>query len=785
MFRRLSLQSRFLIAPIIGVILALAIFLSSKQVIEEQKLSFQTISEANLVEISEITIAITSLNNSNSQIITLLLKAESMDEEEFYESGKKHLNKLYQIESSLNQITNNREILILNDVDIFPKIQEAYSDFRYQTVSAIEMASVDLSAAGREVVLASEKLHVLNDLFLALSNHYKNQLQVSSEQVENSLRDSNITELAIGLICLMILTAIYFSKNVASRLDQVYKALNRLAKGNTSIEIPKEGDDYLDSIWKSVAEFRDARQKNKEYQNDLLMQKYAMDQHSIIAATDIKGTITYVNQKFSDISGYSKTELLGQNHRILNSGARDKSYWRNMYLTVSKGNSWHDEILNKTKDGQLYWVDTTIVPMRSPEDPDKITGYLSIRTDITDKKAQRDKLVEAKIEAESAALAKSQFLATMSHEIRTPMNGVLGMLRLSLNDALEEKQRERIEVALNSAQSLLSLINDILDFSKVDAGKLDIEHIDFNLLNLLDEVEKTMKLSAEQKNLSLIFDNSKVFVSLVKGDPGRVRQVLNNLISNAIKFTEQGEIRVKSSIIETENDFRLKCSVSDQGIGIPRDKIGALFESFSQVDASTTRKYGGTGLGLAISKKLCELMGGSIAVESKEGQGSTFHFGIRLDKSSKPCIEQDTKSMPESALNSSNEWPADTKILIVEDNQINQLVIQSFLSNFGLNFETANNGKEALKLLDQDINKTRFNLILMDCQMPILDGYDTTKEIRSNIAYEPYADIPIIALTANVLKEDRQKCLSAGMTDYLPKPLEAEDLLSKLHSSLI
>jgi len=677
-------------------------------------------------------------------------------------------------------------------------------------------------------------------------------------------------------------------------LESMRRVLSNFASETESATTPMDAND-LDALTQRLVALMAERELG---QRALRNQKFALDQHAIVSMTDLQGTITYANGKFCEISGYSHRELLGVNHRIVNSGEHAPAVFTAMWQTIAQGHVWHGEICNRNKTGGLYWVDATIVPLldaaglpeqyiairtditarktfeaqlaeqlrfvevlleatptaiylkdmqgryvrfnkafedlfgiarsewigrtvfdlvpqeavvmnasdervyttgevqtyegrffnlRTGEHRDGLywkapltdghgrrTGLVGTILDITEKNRFEQALRDAKRFAEAANEAKGNFLANMSHEIRTPMNGVIGMTDLALETELTAQQREYLGIVKNSAQSLMVILNDILDFSKIEAGKMHIETVEFAPATLITDTLKSLQARAQRKGLVLECTLQPELSATVQGDPVRIRQVLTNLCDNAIKFTALGGVYVAVALESLpDGTFALHCSVRDTGIGIALDKQQGVFEAFNQADASTTRKFGGTGLGLTICARLVELMAGRIWLESVPGQGTTFHFTVRVETAVAP-VATPFPAAPVSGTGTAALERTGLNVLLVEDHPINQLLAKTLLLKWGHHVALAINGQEAV-----DLFPTRnWDLVLMDMQMPVMGGLEASQRIRA--LESPGHCTPIIAMTANALESDRQACMDAGMNDHLAKPFHAATLQAML-----
>jgi len=476
--------------------------------------------------------------------------------------------------------------------------------------------------------------------------------------------------------------------------------------------------------------------------------------------------------------------------RFINAWSRDEqTFWMpkehfmgkttKEVFDISLGEELHNTILEVQNDRQPREVEYKspyanqyfIARINFIEDLDPQRRHVSILVhDITQKKKADQELLDAKIALEEALKAKSQFLSSVSHEIRTPMNAIIGLTDILLEQHHSEETLEYLHSIKYSSENLLVIINDILNYSKLEAGKIELENIPFRLDNQVNEWRRIFSMKAAEKNIDYAINLEDNLPLSLEGDPYRLNQILVNLIGNAIKFTEEGGVFVTIKLCGIENEKALiQFKIKDTGIGIPEDKFETVFESFAQASSATSRKFGGTGLGLAITKDLVNLMKGDISFESKEGEGTCFNVMIPFiisEKDIQPILKDELGTLSLFHLT----------ILIVEDNLLNQMVIKKILDDWEVNYFIANNGKEALDILE----KEKVDFVFMDLQMPVMDGFETTVVIRSKNTAVLDPDVPIIAFTADAFPETKIKVLEAGMNDYVTKPFKKEEIYTKI-----
>ncbi len=490
---------------------------------------------------------------------------------------------------------------------------------------------------------------------------------------------------------------------------------------------------------------------------------------------DKEGYYLGCNDAFARFIGKDKEEIIGKKDKDLFHPEKARLFIESDKEIIKERKSTTFEMWEEYPDGKKVYLNT--LKTYFTDDSGNVLGIIGISRDITQTHQDRIQLSKAKQEADAANRAKSQFLATMSHEIRTPMNGIIGMANLLKNTPLNKEQKEQVDVIIQSGTTLLEIINDILDFTKIESGKIELENTVFNLDYELSSLVKIMTVKAHEKNIEFKFFKSQDVPTFIKGDPVRMKQIMINLVNNAIKFTEKGYVSFSISLFaELENQVKLQFEVRDTGIGMDQETMNKIFEPFTQSDSSTTRKYGGTGLGLAISRLLVEKMGGKINVSSEPGKGTRFWFTLAFGKPTDTEINQAEGELKHEDF-IINKSARELNILLAEDNLVNQKVAISLLKLMGHKVEVARNGKEAV----QKYSTGNYDLILMDLSMPEMDGIQAARTIREMEAREKKnRKIPIIAVTANVLKEDKDRCLEAGMNDFLSKPFKPEALKSML-----
>ncbi len=494
--------------------------------------------------------------------------------------------------------------------------------------------------------------------------------------------------------------------------------------------------------------------------------------------------ILYVNESFTRVTGYSLEEVRGKSPRMLQGPLTDKKPLAMVRSAMAQGKPIQVELLNYRKNGAPFWNEMDIVPVANGNGA--YSHCIALQRDVTERKRVENEiqryarelkqknqaLQSALVGAQESTELKSRFLANMSHEIRTPMNGIVGMIGLLLTTRLNGEQTEYVEAVQQSASSLLVLINDILDLSRIEAGKLELDCVSFDLKAMVEEAVSLLAIMARTKGLSISREIAADIPQCVYGDPVRIRQVITNLVGNAVKFTEAGGVTVAVQPIgQSSGGISIRMAVTDTGIGIPPEQCAQLFHRFSQTDNSSTRKYGGSGLGLAISRQLVELMGGEIGVRTEPGSGSTFWFTVPLRTTADQAERSSEVPPPVREKPSSVNQ---TRVLVAEDNEINKRIALRILEKSGYAAEAVGNGRLAVEALQNG----HYDLVLMDVQMPEMDGMEATAAIRK--LDSAVRGIPIIAMTANAMAGDRERCLAAGMDDYISKPVNMPLLRSTL-----
>ncbi len=550
------------------------------------------------------------------------------------------------------------------------------------------------------------------------------------------------------ILCVLVIVSVFISILIMSISHKANKAL---AKSNLTLE-------------SRVGQRTRQLEKSKEQliENERKLQIVLDNISALIYLKDTSGVYLLVNKEWEVTLGLDIDSVVGKTDYELFPENIAKGFISTDHEAMQSLQTVQLENCAPDLNGLIksYW--TSKIPIIGVSG--EVTGILGVSVDVTARKVMEAELINAKELAEQANIAKGEFLASMSHEIRTPMNGILGMLGLVMDSGLNNEQYNKLQVAQDSANSLLAILNDVLDFSKIEAGKIELEEIDFDLRDLLESIIQSFAFRAESKHIELILDLSEIKQSRIQCDPTRIRQIITNLLGNAIKFTSQGEVLCKASLVEkTTGKLTLEIQVIDTGIGIPDDKANQLFESFSQVDSSTTRKYGGTGLGLAICKNLCLLLGGTITVESKLNEGSCFTLKI-------PVVEGSDNNHNLSSLDMTG-----LQVFIIDDNETNRIVLSEQLTSWGATILQAASVKQALEILP--LKQTEIDLALVDMHMPNMDGVELCRQIRSNKCHD---EIKLILMTSLNEMETKNELSKIGVNGFFTKPVTTSDLIDTL-----
>ena len=517
------------------------------------------------------------------------------------------------------------------------------------------------------------------------------------------------------------------------------------------------------------ATVRDITERKKVEQQLRKLSRAVEHSPASVVITDRHGSIEYVNSKFVEVTGYTAEEAVGQNPRILNARTQPPEFYRELWETLSAGNEWRGEFCNRKKDGEVFWEHASISPIRNAED--ETTHYVAVKEDVTDRKKAEEQLQQAKEAAEGATRAKSAFLANMSHEIRTPMNAILGYAQLLRRiPGIPSDARGHLETINQSGEHLLALINDILEMSKIEAGRTELRAEVFDLQGLLQDVERMFRLRTDAKALRLAIEHVRSIPRHVLADEGKVRQVLINIVSNAVKFTDQGGITVRALADQArDGKSRIVIEVEDSGCGIAPNELDKVFSAFDQTEGGR-QLGGGTGLGMPISRAFARMMGGDVTVTSKLGQGSVFRFEFVVELAEK---SEAPRAAPERTVTGLAIGEPERRILVVDNRYENRDLLIRLLTQVGFIAREARNGREALRAVEE----WRPHLVLMDVRMPVMDGEEATRRIK---AMPEDKRIPVLMVTASAMDDSRDRSLQAGADGFISKPFREAHIFSEI-----
>ena len=631
--------------------------------------------------------------------------------------------------------------------------------------------------ARNPVIRTNQKREIIwaNDAYLALTGYSREEVIGKKPSQLNLAPEADAEQVA------QLIRALDRGEAASATL------LNRSKTGRNywiNLDIQPLYDDQnqlegFQAIETEVTDLVEAQRRADDALANLNAYQSALDEHSIISVADQFGRIEFVNDRYCEISGYSRGELIGQSYRSVQSGKHDPSYFQDMRDTINAGQSWRGEVCNRAKDGSEFWVDATVVTL--PATRTEGARFVSILYDITERKRTETELLAAREQAEAANRAKSSFLANMSHEIRTPLNGVIGVVGALARTQLTQNQREMVDLIQSSGETLELLLSDILDVSKIEAGKFTLQPEPFDLHEAIEATAQVMGIRAEEKGLGFHVRFGPCTEGLFEGDRIRVKQIVSNLASNAVKFTQKGQIDISIATTDkADGSCEVMISVKDTGIGFDEQTKQRLFARFEQADASITKNFGGTGLGLSICRTLTDMMGGQFLVASEAGIGSLFSVILPLPRVKLDAAQTGTNIAPSKTLTNLLPHAASGSILLAEDHPVNQRVIAMILEPHGIALTIAENGAEAVEIWQN----AHFDLVLMDMQMPIMDGLSATKRIREIERSNGLRRTPIAMVSANAMKEHITQSFWAGCDFHIAKPVTPEALLKGIDATL-